>query len=203
MKEKIISYLVKKYNPEAIITYGSYADGSANEYSDFDALIIARSSVKHDSSIVCNTVLDVFVYSPDVFKTKYNPEEFVQIFDGKIELDKRGNAKNLKDKVLQYIEEKPIKTREEIHQEIEWCKKMLLRTSRGDAEGYFRWHWLLEDSLEIYFDVVKQKYFGPKKALRQMKKHDPKSYEIYENALKNFQQETLSAWIKRLETLSL
>ena len=73
-----------KVKKEAIITYGSYADGSANENSDFDALLIAESSVTHDSSVICDTVLDVFVYSPDVFETEYNPEEFVQLFDGKM-----------------------------------------------------------------------------------------------------------------------
>ena len=73
-----------KVKKEATITYGSYADGSANENSDFDALLIAESSVTHDSSAICDTVLDVFVYSPDVFETEYNPEEFVQLFDGKM-----------------------------------------------------------------------------------------------------------------------
>ena len=66
-----------KVKKEATITYGSYADGSANENSDFDALLIAESSVTHDSSVICDTVLDVF-------ETEYKPEEFVQLFDGKM-----------------------------------------------------------------------------------------------------------------------
>ena len=39
--DKIIDYLEKTYQPESIIVYGSFADGSANLNSDFDALIIA------------------------------------------------------------------------------------------------------------------------------------------------------------------
>ena len=38
--DKIIDYLEKTYQPESIIVYGSFADGSANLNSDFDALII-------------------------------------------------------------------------------------------------------------------------------------------------------------------
>ena len=39
--EKIVGYLKKTYQPDAVIVYGSFADGSANLNSDFDALIIA------------------------------------------------------------------------------------------------------------------------------------------------------------------
>lgn len=34
----IIQYLTEKYQPDAIIVYGSYADGSFCDDSDFDAL---------------------------------------------------------------------------------------------------------------------------------------------------------------------
>lgn len=39
--DRIIDYLKETYQPEAIIAYGSFADGSANSNSDFDALVIA------------------------------------------------------------------------------------------------------------------------------------------------------------------
>lgn len=43
---------------------------------------------------------------------------------------------------------------------------------REDTDGYYRWHWLLYDSLEIYFDVKGLHYYGPKKALRYMEQTD-------------------------------
>ena len=199
MKEKIIDYLIKTYNPEAIITYGSYADGTANENSDFDALIIADSSKTHDESVVAGITLDVFIYSSEIDIEKEDMDEFIQIHDGVIELDKNGNALRLKEKVLSYIENIPLKSKEEICQEIEWCKKMLLRTKRNDAEGYFRWHWLLIESLEIYFDIIQKRYWGPKKALLQLREIDSEAYKKYEAALKNFNQDTLSVWIDFME----
>ena len=39
--DRIIDYLKETYQPEAIIVYGSFADGSAISYSDFDAIVIA------------------------------------------------------------------------------------------------------------------------------------------------------------------
>ena len=49
----------------------------------FDALIIAGKEKAHDSSIVDGVVLDVFVYPTETFSADYDPEEFVQVWDGK------------------------------------------------------------------------------------------------------------------------
>lgn len=105
----------------------------------------------------------------------------------------------MKERVLNYIENIPFKSEEEIHQEIEWCKKILLRTKREDAEGYFRWHWLLMESLEIYFDIIHERYWGPKKSLLMLRERDSEAFKIYEAALKNFNQGTLSDWIDYIE----
>ena len=74
--EIIIEYLIETYKPEAIITYGSFGDGSFNENSDFDALVIADHAKYHDSSMVDDTVLDVFVYPAETFEKDYDPEEY-------------------------------------------------------------------------------------------------------------------------------
>ena len=67
---------------------------------DFDALIIAGKEKAHDSSIVDGVVLDVFVYPAETFSADYDPEEFVQVWDGKTVLDEHGIAGQLKAKVL-------------------------------------------------------------------------------------------------------
>ena len=157
--DKILAYLKDTYQPDAIITYGSFADGSANKNSDFDALVIADKERMHDSSVIDGIVLDVFIYPPDTFRQNYDPEEFVQVWDGNILLDTNGVAASLQKQVLDYIAHFPRKTAEEISQEVSWCEKMLSRTMREDAEGYYRWHWVLFDSLEIYFDVKGLHYY--------------------------------------------
>lgn len=89
----------------------------------FDALIIAGKEKAHDLSVVDGVVLDVFVYPAETFSADYDPEEFVQVWDGKIVLDEHGIAGQLKAKVLDYIEHLPKKTATEVAQEVEWPKK--------------------------------------------------------------------------------
>ena len=76
---------------------------------------------------------------------------------------------------------------------------MLLRTKRGDAEGFFRWHWLLTDSLEIFCDAAGHPYRGPKKALRWLEEYDPEGFARYQAALSGFRRENLENWISYLE----
>lgn len=61
--EEILKYIQEKYNPLTLILYGSYADGTNNLNSDFDALVITSGREQlHDTSLVGGIPLDVFVY---------------------------------------------------------------------------------------------------------------------------------------------
>ena len=181
------------------MVYGSFADGSAGAGSDFDALVIAGSRACHDASEIDGVTLDVFVYPAATFCADYDPEDFVQIFDGKILLDRCGTAAQLQKRVLDYLAERPKKSDEELRQALDWCGKMLARTQRDDAEGAYRWHWLLIDSLEIYFDLHGLPYYGPKKALRTMEQTDPEAFSLYSKALNSMNRDALSAWIACLQ----
>ena len=147
-------------------------------------------------------VLDVFIYPPETFQSEFDPEEFIQVWDGKIILDANGIAARLQKRVIDFIAHIPQKNVEEIQQEIRWCEKMLSRTMREDAEGYYRWHWVLFDSLEIYFDVKGLHYYGPKKALRFLEQTDPEAFQIYTKALRELKRECLSEWISHLKSIS-
>lgn len=127
----------------------------------FDALIIAGKEKAHDSSIVDGVVLDVFVYPAETFSADYAPEEFVQVWDGKIAPDEHGIAGQLKAKVLDYIEHLPKKTVTDVAQEVEW----------------------------------------PKKTLRLMEKSDAEAFGLYAKALREFDRESLSAWIDYLKSM--
>lgn len=199
IKDKIIQYLIKAYNPESILMYGSFVDGSNNENSDFDALIIADSTTKHDSTVIEGTTLDVFVYSPEIFQSDYSIEDFLQVFDGVIVLDKNGLVTKLKRSVELYLEEKQNKSEEEHRQDIDWCHKMIKRTLRKDCEGYYRWHLLLTESLQIYCDAKKIPWFGPKKAIQKMALIDSSGYQLYSLAVKEFTSESLIDWIAFIE----
>ena len=149
----IIEYIKQKYDPCSIILYGSYADGTNNLNSDFDALVLSYDHKRfHDTSFVNGVQLDLFVYPVSYFDEAYDCNDFIQIFDGRIIMDSNDRGKALQAKVLSYLQDQPQKPREEIAAGVDWCGKMLARARRNDAEGLFRWHWVLTDSLEIYCD---------------------------------------------------
>lgn len=199
--EAILNDLYAKYAPETLILYGSYADGTAGEGSDFDALILANHPAQHDVSVVDGMQLDVWVYPVDYFAKDDALEEVVTILDGVILRDTQGYGAALQARVQAWWSARPRKSAEENAASVAWCRKMLARTERMDAEGFFRWHWLLTDSLEIACDLMHRPYRGPKKALRWLEREHPQVYAVYQQALTNFNQEALRAWIDCLEGL--
>ena len=133
--ERVIKYIKDKYNPLCIILYGSYADGTNNLNSDFDALVIAADPEQfHDTSFVDGVPLDVFVYPSMYFEGEYECEDFVQIHDGRIITDSNGIGKTLQENVRAYLRKLPVKSSEEIQASVDWCVKMFERAKRGDCE---------------------------------------------------------------------
>ncbi|MBR4055009.1 MAG: nucleotidyltransferase domain-containing protein [Clostridia bacterium] len=194
--EQIIEYIKQKYNPLSIILYGSYADGTNNMSSDFDALVISQEHEQvHDTSFVKDIQLDVFVYPAAYFDGDYDCNDFIQIFDGKIIVDSDERGKALQANVLSYLQSCPQKSKEKIEANVDWCIKMLARVKRCDTEGLFRWHWVLTDSLEIFCDVMHYPYRGPKKSLKWMEENHPAAFAYYQTALANFSMDSLENWI--------
>lgn len=162
--EQIIEYIKQTYSPLSIILYGSYANGTNNLNSDFDALVISHHHEEfHDTSFVNGIQLDVFVYPETYFNEDYDCSNFVQIFDGKVVMDTSGKGKAIQDNVLLYLKNRPSKAKEAIQADVDWCIKMLNRAKRGDFEGMFRWHWVLIDSLEIFCEIVNHPIWALKK----------------------------------------
>ena len=160
--DKIIEALREKYRPLGIAVYGSFADGSNNRNSDFDALLLLPDGeTGHDDSVLFGTELDVWLYGAAHFAAPYDAEDFLQLHDSVIVEDATGRLSALRAEVNAHIESVPQKTEAENAQSLSWCRKMLRRTERGDAEGCYRLHWLLADSLSIYYDLRGEYYFGP------------------------------------------
>ena len=199
--EKIIDYIKQRYNPLSIILYGSYANGTNNLNSDFDALVISFDHEQfHDTSFVDGIQLDLFVYPASYFEGDYDCNDFIQIFDGKIIVDHDEQGKALQAKVLSYLQNRPQISKAEIDASVDWCVKMLARVQRCDAEGMFRWHWVLMDSLEIFCDVMRHPYWGPKKSLKWLEENHPTAFACYQTALSDFSMKSLENWIAYLKS---
>ena len=67
---------IKKYEPEKIIIFGSYARGEADEYSDLDFVVIKKTNKRFLQRLIDVALLidddlgqvDVFVYTPEEFQ---------------------------------------------------------------------------------------------------------------------------------------
>ena len=199
--ESILNDLYARYAPRALILYGSWADGTNGPDSDFDALILADRAAYHDTSTVDGVQLDVWVYPADYFGSDDALEEAVTIEDGVALHDPQGLGATLKARVQAYLAAKPGKSPEENAASLAWCRKMLTRTARADAEGLYRWHWLLTETLEIACDLLHQPYRGPKKTLRWLAAQHPAVHAAYARALSSFTQEALIVWIDCLQGL--
>ena len=89
------------------------------------------------------------------------------------------------DRVRVYAAAHAVRDADEKRHLRQWSLKMLERAARGDAEGLYRAHWLLTDSLEIYCVMRDRYYFGPKKTIRAIEAQDPAGYALLEGALRD------------------
>lgn len=197
----VLNYLTETYSPLAILAYGSYADGTWGPDSDFDALLLTDGGrADHDVSFVEGVQLDVFLYPAGHFDGPFDPGQFPQLADAVLLLDRDGRGRALADRVREWQAEQRPPAREELRTQAAWCRKMLRRTERGDAEGLFRWHWLLTDSLEICCSLLNAPYRGPKKSLLWLRETWPEGYALYTDALARLDAAALERWVLWLET---
>lgn len=199
MNEAILTYLKTAHHPHAILVYGSYADGTAGPASDFDALLICDEvPAAHDGRTVDGIPLDVFLHSTAEVLEPMDPSDYLAAYDAILVQDDRGMGAELKALVRSYVERFPAISAEKKRHWREWCEKMLYRAAQGDAEGYYRWHWVITDSLDIYCQLRDQFYFGPKKTLLRMARKDPEGHQLFLHAARQMDYAALSAWLSHV-----
>lgn len=72
---KIISQIVKKFHPEKIVLFGSYARGEANPDSDIDLLVVMPvEGSKREKAVEIGVALHNIKIPKDIIVT--TPEEF-------------------------------------------------------------------------------------------------------------------------------
>lgn len=176
-------YLIKKYSCHSIIIYGSFANGSYTEESDIDLLCFSDNPEReNDTSIFNGRRIDAWIYKTENMN---NSTQFLHVLGGKILLDERNLCTNFLNDIDKQFKEGPKKLSSEQKEFLKsWLKKMLKRAKKGDIEGNFRYHWMLNDSLEIYFNIKDRWYLGPKKSLQWLLHNDKEAYSIFDDALK-------------------
>lgn len=193
----ILKYLNEKYEPHTIIVYGSFINGSYTPESDFNVVLVSDTARKsNDTSVVNDVQLDAYIYNTRDIVESYSPAELIQIYDGNILLDEKGYGKFIVEDVQKYLHETARKSEGEKLYLRAWVQKMARRAEQPGAEGLYRLHWLLAESLEVYFNLHDLAYYGPKKSLLWLKENRSEDYELYLSALENCSVKRLKQWLR-------
>lgn len=179
----IIEYLIEEYSCHSIILYGSFANGSYTDESDIDLICFSDNQKKENDTTAHNDrQLDAWIYNTE---TMDDANQFLHIRGGEILLDKKKKCVDFLKEIDKVFVKGPkqltVKEKDFLK---DWLRKMVRRAKKGDIEGNFRYHWMLTDALEIYFDIKGVWYLGPKKSLQWLCENDKEAYERFDNALR-------------------
>lgn len=175
---------LSKAGAHTILLYGSHADGSANEFSDYDVAAFAPvKRVTRDTRRLDGQFLDVFVH-PEQTLDRPSPE-LLTLRGSRILAQRNGDATRFLAGLEALYRKGPEPlSADEIEARDVWARKMALRAQRGDPEGDYRRAWLLTALLEDYF-VTRGRWFeGPKKGFQWLRAHEPTLCHAFEQALK-------------------
>jgi hypothetical protein len=197
--QRVCDDLVTLHGVHTILLYGSRADNSATQDSDYDLAAFAPiEKALRDARLMNGAYLDIFLYPEGVLK---NPnEELLKLRGCRVMLQRVGEADAFLIALEQLFERGPERLPpDEIQARKAWALKMASRSQRGDTEGNYRRAWLLVALLEDYFLIRGQWYQGPKKALCWLQEHDPATYKAFSLALQpNASQESINNLATRM-----
>ncbi len=191
--KKIIRYLQDTYHPRSLLVYGSYTRGDADEFSDFDCMIIVDEKGRdHDDSVVDGVPLDCFIFTAEEAAAE-DVDPFLTAYDSRIVFDD-GTGAALKDRVRRYVDDHTVTEQGEKEFIAAWIRKTVRRMQKRDDEGSYRAFLFLSESLEDYCSLRNRFYFGSKKTIALLKQDDPAGYELFRRAVTARTDDAIRAW---------
>ena len=191
--ERILEYLKNTYNPISILLYGSFADGTNDETSDFDCmLIVPRKERSHDDAIINGIQLDCFIFTEAELQSK-EIDTFLTAYNSRIVLD-NGIGAELKRRVHEHVEKNSRTPKGEKDFLISWIQKTVRRIAKNDDEGNMRAISFLAESLEDYCTLRDMFYLGSKKAIAYLREADAEGYSLFHAAVSLRSNEAILKW---------
>ncbi|MBW4622861.1 MAG: nucleotidyltransferase domain-containing protein [Cyanosarcina radialis HA8281-LM2] len=182
---RVVADLQAKYNPQIVILYGSRARGDNTPTSDIDVACFTESTEPiKDARDFEGIYLDAWVYSFEAMSV--TNDELLRLADGYCLCDLEGKGAVFLQQLQQRISQGPNQlSTAEIEHTKQWVKKMFDRAQNSDVESLYRRYWLAIDLLQIYFDLRRQWYFGPKKSLSWLQENDSVAYHLFSQVYSN------------------
>ncbi|MBR5344947.1 MAG: hypothetical protein IK127_03905 [Clostridia bacterium] len=200
-RQSLTETLIAQWQPQALLVYGSFADGSQDTLSDFDALAITdKPAPLRDQGELQGRRLDIWFLHPNALEN-LDASDWPQLYHAVPVYDPNGIGIKLISDVRSAIDAQPLPTSRQNTDSLEWLDRMLDRSAHPTPEGRYRLLWLLTDSLEIWCDLTGKRCFGPKKSMALLRETDPKGFDLYESAIRAVSTETATLWINHLHQL--
>ena len=197
--QALVRALCGRWEPEAVLVCGSFADGTQDAASDFDAVVLTdRPAPVRDTGLLLGRRQDVWFLRPADTGEDWDPAEWPQLYHARAVFDPGGLGEALIRRVRARIDAYPPKSAAANEENLDWLERMVTRARRGDAEGCYRLLWLLAESLEIWCDLRGRWSFGPKKSLARLEAEEPEGFALYAAALRAPSPETAGAWVAYL-----
>jgi predicted nucleotidyltransferase len=180
----LLKDLVLEHEAHTVLLYGSRADGSAREDSDYD--VAAFGPVTEPFRIARRfngAYLDVWVYPESELQISPGVEH-LRLRGSKILLQRDSEADAFLSRLEQYFLQgpRPLRPGEGAARKV-WAHKTLARAVRGDPEGNYRRLELIQVLLENYFHVRGRWYQGSNKSLLWLQQFDPPAFRSFCKAL--------------------
>ncbi|WP_110929583.1 hypothetical protein [Bacillus massiliglaciei] len=120
-----------------------------------------------------------------------HPEHFLRTNKGLILVDDRELAKKFLLEIADVYNKGPKKLSDQEKLFLKsWLRKMFERSNNRDIDGEYRLHWMLTDSLDIYFQLSGLWYLCPKKSFAWLKENDIPAYALFKKALSRDAEKT-------------
>ena len=201
-RQALTEALIARWQPEALLVYGSFADGSRDALSDFDALVITdRPAPLRDQGELLGRRLDLWFLTPDA-AAEIDPSDWPQLYHALPVYDPKALGARLIASVREALDALPPPSSRQNADNLDWLDRMLARAAQPTAEGRYRLLWLLTDSLEIWCGLAGQRCFGPKKSLALLRRLDPAGHALYAVALDVPTPARAAAWVRHLRGMA-
>lgn len=178
--QKTLGKMKKKYNPTAIILYGSRSVGDFSAKSDIDLAIFADvTEAFNDNGEVDGVQLDAWIYPNEILECLDN--EYLRFFTGQVLLDQDSKAKNYIKSIQQKLKvgPTPLTENKKIHIK-QWVFKMIARSEEDNMEGIYRRMWIQTELLSVYFNLRDQWFLGSKYAFKCLQENDKVAFDLFQ-----------------------
>lgn len=198
LRDHIKDTVQQHFPHHTMILYGSWARAQATKESDVDLFCIGDNGEYHQRTLYKDErLLDAWCTSVDAMP---DPKDLLHLSSGIVLYQRNDEGTKLMSAINKALEQPPPPMpiwKQETYRQ--WTQKMLRRSRRNDPEGDFRRHWLLFDSLSLWFSLRQIHYPGPKAAVHWLQRNEPITHKAFCQAMTpGASLEDIEAWITKV-----